>query len=165
MSDFSQFTGQIIALLVGAAPYLKLALSHLKSATKDAVDAAAQEAGTQTGGIIVEKASKLFGALRNWFQKDENTKGQKILDLVEADPADEHQLNALAKQIQATLAKHPEWANEIRPLLQDDASQEIIAKNKSQVEKITMTLTGAGQQRINADESVVKDVKMNIKRS
>lgn len=166
MPDFSQFTGEIIAFLAGAAPFLKMALPHLKSAAKAAVESAATEGGKQTGNVITQKAGKLLGVLRSWFKRDLNEKGQKILDLVEDDIEDEDQLNALAKQIQATLVKHPEWADEIRPILQDETAQEVIATNNSWVENITMTLTGVGHQSVKADQdSVIKDVKMNIKRS
>lgn len=166
MPDLSQFTGQIIAFLAGAAPYLKLALPHLKGAAQVATDAAIKEGGKQVGGAITQKAATVLATIRTWFTCDANTKGQKVLDLVEDDPEDEDQRQALAKQIYATLANHPEWADELRPLLQEDAIQEIIATNSSWVEDVTMSITGSGKQRIEANQdSVVTGVKMNIKRS
>ena len=75
----------------------------------------------------------------------------------------------MSRLLASTLTQHPDWAAEMRQLLDQPASQEIIARNNAVVTDITMRISGAGQQRsgagqqrIDADNSQVERVHMSI---
>mgnify|MGYP000881463814 CR=1 FL=1 len=136
----------IITVLAPAAPYLKSALDKF---TEKAVDAAWQT------------ARGLYDKVRQRFETDHNDNAQQTLDLFVADP--ETFEAVLSKYLLQTLQTHPEWAAEIRALLAQPATQEIIARNKSTLERVTQSMTGAGTQRIEADHSKLKDVKQDIR--
>lgn len=120
-----------------------------------------QGVAKQIGQDTFSEAKALLEKVRERFRQDKNTKGQATLDLFEEDPGT--YTEALSRVLAATLAEHPEWAAEMRALLAQPASQEIIARNKATVEDITMRISGAGQQRIDADGSRVTRVVMDIK--
>lgn len=137
-----ELAATIITVLAPAAPYLKSAL--------DKVTDKAVEAAWQTARSLYEK-------VRQRFQADHNDNAEKALDLFVDDP-DSFEVG-LSKYLLHTLQEHPEWAAEIRALLAAPAAQEIIARNKSRLERVTQSLAGAGSQRIEADNSTLKDVK------
>ena len=132
----------IITVLAPAAPYLKSALDKL---TGKAVEAAWQT------------ACGLYDKVRQRFQADHNDNAQKALDLFVEDPASFEV--GLSKYLLQALQEHPEWAAEVRALLTQPSLQEIIARNQSTLERVTQSMTGAGTQRIEADNSRLRDVK------
>ena len=139
---------QAVALLTAAAPYL------LKGAGKGAAKALGADAWKQ--------AKELYRRVRERFQKDRNAKAVQSLDLFlsDTDTFD----SALGKLLLATLQQHPEWAEEIRALLADEPSvQEIILRNQSRVERITLSLSGSGTQRYESDNSTGTDIRIEKK--
>lgn len=120
-----------------------------------------QGVAKQVGQDTFSEAKALLAKVRQRFRQDNNKKGQATLDLFEEDPGT--YTEALSRVLTAALAEHPEWAAEMRALLAQPASQEIIARNEATVEDITMRISGAGQQRIEADDSRVTRVVMDIK--
>ena len=146
LPDLSVIAAQAVAALALAAPFL---------------DSLAQGAGKELGAAGARKAGQLLAALRSRWQSDKNDKALQTLDLFQQDPPTFDA--ALAKLLLQTLETHPEWAAEVQALLADDSLQEIVARNDSEVARITMTLSGSGTQRIEADNSSVTDVKMTRK--
>ncbi len=137
-----ELAATIVTVLAPAAPYLKSALDKL---TDKAVEAAWRTAHT------------LYNAIRQRFQTDHNANAEKALDLFVDDPASFEV--GLSKYLLQTLQEHPEWAAEVHALLAQPAAQEIIARNKSTLERVAQSLSGSGTQRIKADNSKLKDVK------
>ena len=134
--------GQITTALAPVVPYLAKA---------------AEAAAPQIGKDAWEQAKKLFEMVKGRFQKDKNEKGKKALENFVADP--ETYEGALAKVLLATLQEHPEWADEVRETLAKPSLQEIVARNKSHLEEVTQSLTGAGTQRIDLDDSTATKVR------
>lgn len=120
-----------------------------------------QGVAKQVGQDTFSEAKALLAKVRERFRQDKNKKAQATLDLFEEDPGT--YTEAMSRVLAGTLAEHPEWAAEMRALLAQPASQEIIARNKAAVEDITMRISGAGQQRIEADNGRVERVVMDIK--
>ncbi len=141
---YAEIIAQIIVVLTVAAPFLRKAGEGLS-----------EEVGKQVG----EKASQLFGKLRERFQRDKNQRAEQTLEDFLEEP--EIYEGALAKRLLPILEEHPEWAEEIQTILAEPSLQEIVARNGSVVEKISMELSGSGTQRIDADDSYVGDIKMN----
>ena len=138
----TELSAHIITVLAFAAPYLKKA---------------AESAASKIGVEAWQRAQELYAKLKERFQKDNNAKATQTLDLFIDDP-DTFE-SALSKLLLATLEQHPEWATEVRQLLAGPGLQEIIARNHSRLERVTQSLSGAGTQRIEADRSVLKDVR------
>ncbi|MBC8253146.1 MAG: hypothetical protein H8E35_03845 [Ardenticatenia bacterium] len=145
LPDMNDLAAQMVAVLAPMVPYLP---------------SVAEGMGKQIGQDVFNQAKKLLGKLRDRFHKDGDNKALATLDLFQEDPQTfEAALSALLVR---TLEQHPEWAEEVRQLLAQPALQEIVASNDSVVQRISMNLSGAGQQRIKADASEVTDVTMSI---
>lgn len=138
---WNEVVGGIMALLVPAAPFLMQA---------------AESAASQMGEDAWQKAKTLYEKLRNRFQADDNQKAATTLDLFVDDP-DTFE-SALSKLLLETLQQHPKWAKEIRDLLAGPATQEIIARNESVLQRVQQSLSGSGTQRIEADKSKLTDI-------
>lgn len=119
-----------------------------------------QGVAKQVGQDTFAQAKNVLAKVRDRFRQDKNDKALATLDLFEGDPATFSE--ALGRLLVPTLEAHPEWAAEIRQLLAQPASQQIIARNNSQVERVRMKITGAGQQRIDSDDSNVGGIEMTI---
>ena len=119
-----------------------------------------QGVAKQVGQDAFSQAKTLATKVRERFRQDKNEKASKTLDLFQDDP--ETFGEPLSRLLAATLAEHPDWGEEMRALLAQPASQEIVARNKAKVEDITMRISRAGQQRIEADDSYVGRVEMDI---
>ncbi len=119
-----------------------------------------QGVAKQVGQDTFSEAKALLAKVRQRFRQDKNQEREATLDLFEKNPATFQE--ALSRVLAEALAEHPEWAAEMRALLAQPASQEIIARNQATVEDITMRISGAGQQRIDADGSRVTGVVMDI---
>jgi hypothetical protein len=98
--------------------------------------------------------------VRDRFRQDGNATALQTLDLFEGDP--ETFSDALTRLLVPALEAHPEWAAEIRQMLAQPASQEIIARNNSVIEQVRMQISGAGSQRIDSDDSRLTGIDMNI---
>jgi hypothetical protein len=138
----NDLVGQVVVVLTAAAPFLN--------------QAASQVVGEITKESL-HKAHDLYAKVRQRFQADHNDNAEKALDLFVDDP--ESFEVGLSKYLLQALQAHPEWATEIRALLAQPSTQEIIARNKSTLERVTQSLAGAGTQRIEVDNSQLKDVK------
>lgn len=119
-----------------------------------------QGVAKQVGQDTFSQARAMLARVRERFRQDKNEAGQATLDLFEKDPDTFRE--ALTRLLAATLAQHPEWAAEMRQLLAQPASQEIIARNDAVVQDIVMRISSAGQQRIEADNSRVIRSQMII---
>jgi hypothetical protein len=137
MAVTQDLVARIIAVLAPAAPYLAKA---------------AESAASEMGKAAWQKARELYDSLRARFTADQNQKATQTLDLFIGD-TDTFE-SALSKLLLATLAQHPEWAQEVRALLAEPALQEIVARNNSVLLRVTQDLQGAGTQRIEADNSI-----------
>ncbi len=146
--DLNQLAAQAVAALAVAAPLGEGILKGI---------------GGEIGKAGVQGAVRVWQAVYSRFAADGNKKGQAVLALFQEDPKDEDQASALGKQILAALAADPQWAAEIRALVHEQATQEIVARNNSFVRDIQMRMAGGGQQRIEADGgSTVERVSMGI---
>lgn len=146
--DLNLLAAQAVAALAVAAPLGEGILKGI---------------GGEIGKAGVQGAVRVWQAVRSRFAGDGNKKGLAVLALFQEDPQDEDQASALGKQILAALAADPQWAAEIRALVHEQATQEIVARNNSFVRDIQMRMTGGGQQRIEADGgSTVERVSMGI---
>ncbi|MER2598256.1 MAG: hypothetical protein ABTQ73_01915 [Caldilineales bacterium] len=114
----------------------------------------------QVGQDTFNQAKTVLTRVRERFHQDKNEEAQATLALFEKNPATFQE--ALARLLTVTLGQHPDWAGEMRQLLAKPAMQEIIARNKATISNITMSLSGSGHQHIEADNSIIKDVDMNI---
>ena len=148
MDSLQQIAAQIMTILVGAAPALLPLLTKV-----------AEGAASETGKGVAKKAGELFEKLRSRFQNDKNDEADSTLTLFIKNP--QRFESVLSAYLLETLQKHPEWANEIRALLAEPSLQEIVAKNKSVVERIKMKISGSATQHIEADDSRITDVDMN----
>ncbi len=119
-----------------------------------------QGVAKQVGQDAFSQARTALARVRERFRQDKNLEGEATLDLFEKNPTTFQE--ALTRLVAASLAQQPEWAEEMRQFLAEPVSQEIIARNKATVEDITMRISGAGQQRIEADDSYVTRVVMEI---
>ena len=119
-----------------------------------------QGVAKQVGQDSFTQAKTLLAKVRDRFRQDKNEEGQATLDLFEKNPGTFTE--ALSRLLASTLAQHPDWADEMRQFLEQPASQEIIARNNAVVTDITMRISSAGQQRIDADDSRVERVDMSI---
>jgi hypothetical protein len=145
--DLNQLAAQIVAGLSGAAPLGEGILKGI---------------GGEVGKAGVQGLVRLWQSVRGRFAADANQKGLKVLDLFQEDPKDEDQASALGKQILQALAASPAWAAQMRTLVDEGPTQEIIARNDSIVRTISMRMAGPGRQRIEADGSTVEGVTMSI---
>ena len=58
------------------------------------------------------------------------------------------------------MARHPDWVEEMRVLLTEPANQRIIAEHNDVFQRVTQSLTGSGQQTIEArDNKRFTDIK------
>ncbi len=142
INTFIELAGRIIAVLAPAAPYLMKA---------------AEGAAGKMGADAWQRARELYDKLRERFRQDKNDKAAQTIELFIAD-TDTFE-GALGKLLVTTLAQHPQWAEEIRALLDEPSLQEIIARNRSHLERVTQSLSGSGTQRIESDDSTLIDVK------
>ena len=142
--DIPQIVGSLMAFL---GPTLPL----WQKAGEGAVE--------EVGKVGVEKVGVMIGKIRGWFQRGNNATAEQTLDLYIANPG--VFASALSTFLHQTLQQHPEWATELQALLADRSVQEIIATNQAIVEDIVMQNSGNGKQRITADDSMVKNVKMS----
>lgn len=138
---WNEVVGGVMALLIPAAPFLMQA---------------AESAASQIGEDAWEKAKNLYDKLHERFSKDDNQAAAQTLDLFVNDPNTFE--SALSKLLLKTLEQHPEWAKEVRDLLTDPSTQEIIARNESVLTRVKQSLSGSGTQRIEADKSSLKDI-------
>jgi hypothetical protein len=120
----------------------------------------AQGVAKQVGQDAFTQAKSLLASVRARFRQDRNDKALQTLDLFEGDPATF--ADALTRLLIPVLAAHPEWAAEIRQTLAQPAAQAIIARNDSVIEQVRMKIAGAGQQRIESDNSIIKAIDMSI---
>ena len=141
--DIATIVAQTVAALVPALPYLKKAGEGMAS---------------KLGEASITKASNLLKSIKQRFQTAGDDKASKALDNFADDP-DEYSDN-FARNLTRYLEAHPDALAELKQELADDTLQEIIAKNESIVEKVKMSLKGAGIQRIHADKSKVSDIEM-----
>ena len=139
-------TAQIVGLLALAAPFLS------------SIPTGAAE---HLGAEGVELGRRLFARLRQRISG--NAEAEQTLALFANNPANFQ--SALAGVLAPLLQQHPEWAQELAALLAEPNSQRITARNKSVVEDIQMSMSGAGQgeQAIEADNSKVKNVRITQK--
>jgi len=144
MPDIPTLTAQITGLLALAAPFLS------------AIPTGAAE---HIGAEGVELGRRLFARLRQHFSG--NAEAEQTLALFANNPANFQ--SALAGVLAPLLQQHPEWAQELADLLAEPNSQRIVARNRSVVEDIRMSMSGLGrgEQTIEADDSKVKNVRMN----
>jgi hypothetical protein len=119
-----------------------------------------QGVAKQVGEDAFTQAKTLLASVRDRFRKDGNAKALQTLDLFEDDPQTFG--DALTRLLVSMLEAHPEWAAEIRQVLAQPASQEIIARNHSVIEQVRMQISGAGAQRIDSDNSKLTGIDMNI---
>ena len=146
-SELNHLAAQIVAGLSVAAPLGEGILKGI---------------GGEIGKAGVQGLVRLWQAVRGRFAADGNQKGLKVLGLFQGDPSDEDQVSALGKQILQALTANPAWAAEMRTLVDEGPTQEIIVRNGSFVRTISMRMAGAGRQRIEADGSTVEGVTMSI---
>jgi len=79
------------------------------------------------------------------------------------DPNDEDSLRLFSKGLMARLDKDATLREELTRILGgENKVQEIVAKGGSTVRKVVQELSGTGQQRIEADNSVVEDVIQRV---
>jgi hypothetical protein len=119
-----------------------------------------QGVAKQVGQDAFTQAKTLLATVRDRFRQDGNATALQTLDLFEGDP--ETFSDALTRLLVPALEAHPEWAAEIRQMLAQPASQEIIARNNSVIEQVRMQISGAGSQRIDSDDSRLTGIDMNI---
>ena len=145
MPDIPTLTGQIVALLALAAPFL------------GSIPTGAAE---HLGAEGVELGRRLFARLRDRLSG--NASATRALDGFADDPATFRE--ALARSLAPLLRQQPEFAQELADLLAQGPSQRILARNGSVVEEIRMSINGGrGEQIIDADNSTVKIVGMTQK--
>jgi len=143
MPDIPTLTAQITGLLALAAPFLS------------AIPTGAAE---HIGAEGVELGRRLFARLRQRVRG--NASATRALEGFADNPATFQE--ALTRSLAPLLQEHLEWAQELADLLAKPTSQQILARNKSVVEDIRMSISGSGrgEQLIDADDSTVRNVCM-----
>ena len=143
MVVWNEVVGAVMAVLAPAAPFLMQA---------------AESAASQIGEDAWQKAKSLYLKLRDRFNADDNQAAVQTLDLFVHDT--ETFEIALSKLLLKTLQEHPEWAKEVRELLADPSTQEIIARNESVLTRVSQSMSGGGKHtmRIEADKSHLTDI-------
>ncbi len=142
MPDISTLTAQIVGLLALAAPFLS------------SIPTGAAE---HLGAEGVELGRRLFARLHDRLRG--NASATRALEGFADDPATFRE--ALARSLAPLLQQQPEFAQELADLLAQGPSQRILARNRSVVEEIQMSISGGrGEQVIDADNSKVKNVRM-----
>lgn len=141
-ANAQELVAAMMAALIPLAPYLAKA---------------GEGAAKQAGEDAWNKGKTLLAAIRDRFGKDKNERAGQTLELFLAEPATFE--SALTTYLLAAVQQHPQWADEMRSLLAEPSLQEIIARNRSHLERVTQSLSGAGTQRIEADDSTLVDVR------
>ena len=143
--------GQVQVVVSFLAPFLP----YLVAGATEAAKALGKKLGEVGGETAWKKAQELWARIRKRPDPDLETKAK----VVALDPAEEFYLAALAQALTHALETQPELAAEMAAALQGDPDvQEVIARNKSVIERVVQR--GPGRKRVEADgESQVRDVR------
>jgi hypothetical protein len=141
------------AVAMALAPYAPAILEGGKKLT---IEAAKKFAG-KAGEAAWEKAVALWGQLQPTVSGNPKLEGAMIA--LSGNPKDEVSLKLFSKGLMEYLEKNATLREELAKLLGgQDAVQEIVARGGSSVRNIIQDISGGGQQRISADNSIVENV-------
>ena len=142
--------GQVQAVVSFLIPYLP----YLVAGATGAAKGLGKKVGEVGGDAAWAKAQALWARIRKRPDPDLETKAK----VVALDPAEELYVAALAQALSHALETQPDLATELASALQGDPDvQEVIARNKSVIERVMQK--GPGRKRVEADgESQVRDV-------
>lgn len=120
----------------------------------------AEAIASKGGEAAWDKAQKLWDWIKSKFDETPPLHGAAIM--LADQPEDETYQTVMAKALGGYLQKHPEQTKDLLALLGGkETIQHVLADRQSWVEDVTMEITGAGKQSVEAREgSVVKKIIM-----
>ena len=142
--------GQVQDVVSFLAPFLP----YLVAGATEAAKALGKKVGELGGEGAWKKARALWAKIRKRPDPDLETKVQ----VVALDPAQEAYQAVLAQDLVRVLEAQPDLTAELASALEGDPDvQEVIARNKSIIERVVQL--GAGRKRVEADgESQIRGV-------
>jgi hypothetical protein len=142
--------GQVQAVVSFLAPFLPYLIAGATEAAKGL--------GKKVGEIGAEAAWKKAQSVWSRVAKRLTPKQKAKAGVIAVDPADQDEVASFARSLVDTLATDPALTAELASALEGDPDvQEVIARNKSTIERVVQI--GPGRKRVEADgESQVRGV-------
>jgi hypothetical protein len=146
-----------VVMTTALAPFLPFLVDVSKRGTEEFIKVIAAKGGQAAW----EEVETIWRGLQARLGEDSEVEG--AAKLLAAKPNDETRQRMLADVLASKLQLHPELVEEFTIALSGPARvQQIVAHKGAWVEQVRFRMKGEGQQKIEASESTVRKIKMDM---